>query len=145
MAALEARLGYRFRDAGRLTRALTHASFAHEHPPAAHNEALAFLGDAALALVVAERLFARDPDAPVGRLTTRRADLVSRATLARWAAALDLGPMLRLGRGAAATGGTARASVLAEALEALFGAIYLEGGLEALRGVVARLAGEGPW
>jgi ribonuclease-3 len=98
------------------------------------------VGDAALGLVVAERLFADDPTAPVGALTTRRAEIVSGATLARWAAALELGSMLRLGRGAAATGGAERASVLAEALEAVFGAIYLEGGLDALRPVVGRLA-----
>jgi ribonuclease-3 len=81
----------------------------------------------------------------VGTLTRRRAEVVSGATLARWAAALELGGLLRLGRGEAATGGAARASTLAEALEALLGAIYLEGGLEALRPVVARLAGWSPW
>ena len=77
MAALEQRLGHRFRDSELLVRALTHASYANEHPPLGHNEALAFVGDAALGLVVAERLVAEDSTAPVGVLTPRRAELVS--------------------------------------------------------------------
>ncbi len=124
---------------------MTHASWAHEHPPTVHNEALAFVGDAALGLVVAERLFREDPAAPVGRLTARRAEIVSGASLARWAAALELGGLLRLGRGEAASGGAARPSTLAEALEAVLGAVYLEGGLPALRAVVGRLADGAPW
>ncbi len=76
-----------------------------EHPPAEHQLALAFLGDAVLALVVAEHLVRAEPAAPVGRLTARRAALVADETLARWAAALELGPLLRLGRGAEQSGG----------------------------------------
>jgi ribonuclease-3 len=95
--------------------------------------------------VVAERLFLEDPAAPVGRLTARRAEIVSGASLARWAAALELGGLLRLGRGEAASGGAARPSTLAEALEAVLGAVYLEGGLPALRAVVGRLADGAPW
>ncbi len=134
------RLGYVFSDGSLLEQALTHTSYANEHPPAAGNERLALLGDAALALVVAEQLLAAAPDAPVGVLTPQRAALVSGANLARWAAELGLGDLLRLGRGEEQTGGRARESVLATAIEAVLGAVYLEGGLAAVRRVVARLA-----
>jgi ribonuclease-3 len=138
--ALEERLGHCFRDAALLERALTHASYAHEHPPTAHNEGLALLGDAALSLVVVEHLLAAVSDAPVGVLTPRRADLVSGANLARWAEALDLGALVRLGRGEEQTGGRTRASILATTVEAVLGAIHLDGGLEAVRVAVRRLA-----
>ena len=141
LARLEDGVGHRFRDLGLLARALTHPSFAHEHPPRTHHEALALLGDAALSLAVAEHLHTADPDAPVGVLTSRRAEIVSGANLARWATALELGGMLRLGRGEEQTGGRARASILATTLEAVLGAIYLEAGPETLRAAVARLAG----
>lgn len=140
VAELERRLGYRFRDPGLLEHALTHASYANEHPPAADHARLAFLGDAALALVVADRVIADDPAAPAGVLTSRRAELVTDARLARWAIELDLGALLRLGRGEDQSGGRARDSILAAALEAVFGAIYAEGGLDALRDTVGRLA-----
>jgi len=140
VAELERRLGHRFRDPARLEQALTHASYANENPPAPDNAGLALLGDAALGLVVAEHLLASDPTAPVGVLTEQRAALVSGEQLARWAGALELGPLLRLGRGEDLTGGRARESVLATALEAVLGAIYLEGGLAAVRLVVSRLA-----
>ena len=140
MAELEQRLGHRFRDSELLVRALTHASYANEHPPAADHARLAFLGDAALALVVADHLSADDPAATVGVLTVRRAELVTGARLARWAVALDLGPLLRLGRGEDQSGGRARDSILASALEAVLGAIYAEGGLEPVRSAVGRLA-----
>ena len=140
MALLEERLGHRFRDRELLERAFVHASYAHEHPPVLHHEGLAFIGDAALALVVAERLFAEEPAAAVGRLTPRRAELVSGANLARWAAALELGPLLRLGRGADLTGGRDRDSILATTLEALLGVLYLEDGLDAVRRAVGAMA-----
>ena len=140
VAELERRLGYRFRNPALLECALTHASYANEHPPAADHARLAFLGDAALALVVADHLSADDPAAPVGVLTVRRAELVTGARLARWAAELDLGPLLRLGRGEDQSGGRARDSILASALEAVLGAIYAEAGLEPLRSAVGRLA-----
>jgi ribonuclease-3 len=89
---------------------------------------------------VAERLLAADPAAPVGVLTPRRAALVADPVLAGWAAALALGPLLRLGRGADQTGGRATPSILATALEAVVGALYLEAGLPAVRALVARLA-----
>jgi ribonuclease-3 len=141
LAALERRIGHDFADRARLVRALTHASYAAEHPPSEHQLALAFLGDAVLALVVAERLLRAEPHAGVGRLTAKRAALVADEALARWAAGLGLGALLRLGRGAEQTGGRETASMLATALEALLGALSEEAGLPAVRRVVDELAG----
>jgi ribonuclease-3 len=112
-----------------LGQALTHASYAHEHPPAAHNETLAFLGDAVLGLVVADLLVRDDPDAGPGSLTIRRAELVSTRTLAAWARELGVDACLRLGRGEAQGGGRDKDSVLASAVEAVLAALYLRGGL----------------
>lgn len=140
LEALEQRLGHHFRDRDLLLQALTHASYANEHPPATDNERLALLGDAVLALMVTERLLTAAPDAPVGVLTPRRAELVADAALARWASHLGLGPLLRLGRGEQLTGGGDKASVLATAFEAILGAVYLDGGLPAARAVVGRLS-----
>ena len=124
-----------------LARALTHASYANEHPPEADQEPLAFVGDAALGLVVAEHLVVHAPDAPVGVLTPERAAIVSGANLARWAATLGLGALVRLGRGEDLTGGRERDSILATTLEAVLGAVYLEAGLDGVRRIVGRLAG----
>lgn len=135
------RLGHRFLDVALLERALTHSSWANEHPPSLNQEPLAFVGDAALALVVAEKLVADDVAAPVGVLTPRRAEIVSGANLARWAAELGLGALLRLGRGEDLTGGRVRESILATTLEAVLGVIYMEGGLPAVRAAVQRLTG----
>ena len=140
LEALEGRLGYSFRNRALLRRALTHASYSNEHPPERDNESLAFLGDAVLALVVTERLWETAGDGPVGVLTPRRAALVAGDSLARRAAEVGLGAFLRLGKGEELTGGRRKESVLATALEALLGAIYVERGLPAVRGVVARLA-----
>jgi ribonuclease-3 len=134
------RLGHTFRDPELLRQALTHRSFTNENPGAPDNERLALLGDAVLALVVAERLLAAAPEEPVGVLTPRRAALVSGENLARWAGSLELGAHLRLGRGEEQMGGRAKESVLATALEAVVGVIYLEAGLAAARGAVALLA-----
>ena len=139
LAALEARLGHAFADRDLLLEALTHRSWANEHPGARDNEALAFVGDAVLGLVVAEHLAASEP-AAVGVLTPRRAELVSGASLARWAERLSLGDCLRLGRGEAQTGGHAKESVLATALEAVLGAVYREAGLPGAARVIAALA-----
>jgi len=141
LRALEATLGHRFADARVLARALTHASYANEHPPEPDQEPLAFVGDAALGLIVAEQLLARAPEAPVGVLTPERAAIVAGANLARWAATLQLGPLLRLGRGEDLTGGRDRESILATTLEAVLGAVYLEAGLDGVRRIVGRLAG----
>jgi ribonuclease-3 len=141
IAALEDALGHRFADRDLVIRALTHASYAAEHPGTPHQQALAFLGDAVVALVVAEQLWRAEPEAAVGPLTSRRAALVADETLARWAAALDLGPHLRLGRGAEQTGGRQTVSILATTLEALLGALFADAGLPAARRVVGGLAG----
>ena len=139
-AVLGPRLGHTFRDPVLLQEALTHRSFTNENPGAPDNERLALLGDAVLGLVVAERLLAAAPAEPVGVLTPGRAALVSGENLARWAGALDLGAHLRLGRGEEQMGGRAKESVLATALEAVVGVVYLEAGLDAARGAVALLA-----
>jgi ribonuclease-3 len=138
--ALGRGLGHEFEDGGLLLQALTHRSYANEHHPEPDNESLAFLGDAVLALVVAEQLWMTMPGAPVGLLTPRRADVVSGANLARWAERLDVGAYLRLGRGEQRMGGHAKESVLATALEALLAVVFLEGGLAAARRAVALLA-----
>jgi len=139
VAGLERRLGYRFVDPALLERALTHASYAHEHPPAAHHDRLAFLGDAVLGLVVAEQVIAADLDASVGILTPRRAEVVSSTRLARFALALELPPLLRLGRGEDRSGGRERESILATTLEAVLGAVYLDGGIDAARAAIGRV------
>lgn len=136
---LEAQLGCRFRDPDLLSRALTHPSYAHEHPPAAHNETLAFLGDAVVGLVVAELGAARAPQEGAGALTQRRAGLVSARSLARWATHLGLPAHLRLGRGEALTGGGGKESILATAFEAVVAAVYLDAGLPAAQKLIALL------
>jgi len=139
--ALEDRLGHRFANRPLLERALTHASYSAEHPGAPHQQALAFVGDAVLALVVAEQLWLTEPQAPVGQLTLWRAELVADETLARWAVVLELGVLLRLGRGAEQTGGRETVSMLATTLEAVLGVLYAEAGLPVVRRVVGGLAG----
>jgi ribonuclease-3 len=142
---LEVRLGYAFRDRTLGETALTHTSWINEASAAGRtdNERLEFLGDAVLALVVSDLLMRRLPEGAEGDLTRARAALVSEGGLARAASALDLGGWIFLGRGEERTGGRARPSILANALEALMGAIYLDGGLGEALGVAARLfAGE---
>ena len=119
--------------------ALTHPSYAHEHPPAEHNETLAFLGDAVLGLVVADLLVRGTPGAGPGSLTIRRAELVSTRGLASWARELGVDACLRLGRGEAQGGGREKESVLASALEAVLAALYLDGGLAPVVSVVRQL------
>ncbi len=126
---LEDRLGHCFKRRELLVAALTHRSFANEHN-ADHNERLEFLGDAVLSLVTAEILFERYPRADEGVLTQYRAGLVRAAKLAELAEVLGLGPHLRLGVGEDTSGGRARESVLAAALEATVCALYLDGGLD---------------
>ncbi len=140
VGVLEERLGHRFKDRDLLLRALTHLSYANEQPPALDNDGLAFLGDAVLSLIVAEHLWETAGTEPVGVLTPRRASVVSGENLARWAEVLELGPLLRLGKGEELTGGRTKRSVLATAFEAILGVVYLEDGLAAARLVVKRLA-----
>ena len=134
------RLGHAFGDGALLEQALTHSSFANEHPGTRDNGALAFLGDAVLGLVVGEHLWRSFPDEPEGLLTPKRAELVSGANLSRWATVLGLGPLLRLGRGEEQMGGRDKESLLATAFEAVLAVVYLEGGLDAARRAVASLA-----
>jgi ribonuclease-3 len=130
-------LGYKFTDEALLQRALTHRSLAYETDPQsllnpnADNEQLEFVGDAVLGLVVAEALFRRFPQSHEGELTQLRASLVSRKHLSAMAALLDLGSMLRLGKGEERSGGRSKAALLSNALEAVIAAIYLDGGLKA--------------
>jgi ribonuclease-3 len=139
---LKARLGHSFAHPELLARALTHPSYAHEHPPAAHNEALAFVGDAVVGLVVAELLLARAPEDGAGPLTQRRSAVVSESGLAAWATRLDLAGQLQLGRGEEQGGGRTKPSILATAFEAVVAALYLDGGLEPARKLIARLLPE---
>lgn len=123
--------GYRFRQQDLLQQALTHRSAG-----APHNERLEFLGDALVNLIVAEALYARWPQADEGALTRARAELVRESALALIARTLDLGAKLTLGPGEMKSGGHRRDSILADALEAMVGAIYLDAGFEACRAVV---------
>jgi ribonuclease-3 len=133
-AQLADRLGLRFTDLGLLAQALVHSSYTNEQPPPARsNDRLEFLGDAVVALVISEALFARYPDADEGELTTRRAAIVSAGGLARIAGRLQLGDYVVLGHGASIAGERARNSILAGAFEAVTGALYEEQGLEAAR------------
>jgi len=137
--AIEKRLGYRFRRPELLERAITHRSFAKEQGSEEHYERLEFLGDAVLKLVTAEWLFERHPEQREGPLSKQLAHLVSATALATYAASLALGEELRLGVGEERTGGRAKHSLLADSLEAVFGAVYLDGGLDGARPVIRRL------
>lgn len=133
LRALEQRLGHRFSDLSLLDRALTHASRANEAPSGdvRDNEALEFLGDAVLGLVIADLLHRRDPEGDEGLKSRTRAHLVAAASLARRAGTLALPDLLLLGRGEERTGGRRKATLWADAYEALIAALYLDGGLEA--------------
>lgn len=124
-------LGYELREHGLLVRALTHRSTSSEN-----NERLEFLGDALLGFVIAEALWKRFPDADEGRLSRLRASLVKRESLATLAHGLDLGAYLRLGAGELRSGGHARESILADALEAILAAVYLDAGFAAAQEVI---------
>ena len=136
---LQSDLGYAFRDPSLLEQALTHRSFAHEHPPARDNETLEFLGDAVLGFLVADLLTRKFPDGGAGGLTQRRALLVSGKTLAGFAQDLGLGEHLRLGRGEALTGGREKETILAASFEAVIAAMYLDGGIDAATEFVGRI------
>jgi ribonuclease III len=133
------RLGYDFADGELLTLALTHRSWCAENAGQHSNERLEFLGDAVLGMIVTEFLFDRFPDMPEGELAKTRAAVVSADPLARVAASLRLGDALRLGKGEDASGGREKTSLLADGMEAVIGAIYLDGGYEPTRSLVLRL------
>jgi ribonuclease-3 len=129
--SLEAVIGYRFKSPDLLKQALSHKSFASESGSGIYNERLEFLGDSVLASVVAHQLFIEYPNEPEGTLSKKKSLLVSRPSLAAWGEELALGRHLYLGIGEETTGGRTRLSLLANAVEALIGAIYLDGGYEA--------------
>jgi len=138
-AELQSRLGYLFRDESFLRLALTHPSIAHEANAAtAHNQRLEFLGDSVLGLVLTRALFETFPAADEGALTKSRAKLVNAGSLAAHGRSLGLGAHLILSRGEENTGGRERASALADAYEALLGAVFLDGGFEVARDFVLR-------
>jgi ribonuclease III len=134
---LEARIGYRFKRGALLEQALTHRSFGSPH-----NERLEFLGDGVLDCVVAEELYARFPDLPEGALSRLRANLVRQASLAGVARAIELSGFMKLGEGELASGGAERPSILADGLEAVYGAVFLDGGYDAVRAVIRRSFGD---
>jgi ribonuclease-3 len=140
LQVLEERIAYRFRDRGLLEHALTHRSRAHEDETGGvtDNESLEFLGDAVLGFIVADRLFHAFPDSTEGDKSKMKAALVSAASLARLSMHLDLGRYLLLGRGEEKTGGRRKQTLLADGYEALIAALYLDGGLEAVRRFVHR-------
>ena len=143
MADLAAALGVPLEDT-LLERALTHRSYAYEHGGLPHNERLEFLGDAVLGIVITDALYRGFPDLPEGKLAKLRASIVSMRSLAEVARAIDsggLGAYLRLGRGEETTGGRDKASILADTLEALLGAVYLQHGLAVAEQVIHRLFG----
>ena len=137
---LEAALGYRFRNVTLLQNALTHSSYANErwHNSLLSNERLEFLGDSILGMVVAEYLYRNFPDRPEGELTRMRADMVCETSLAAIAGRLDLGKHLLLGHGEERFGGRTRASILADAVESVIAASFLDGGMAAAEGIITR-------
>lgn len=130
---LEAAIGYSFRDVTLLQNALTHSSYANErwHNSLASNERLEFLGDSVLGMVTAEHLYRTFPNRPEGELSRIRADLVCEASLAQVAGHLGLGSHMLLGHGEEQGGGRQRHSILADAVESVIAAIYLDGGFQA--------------
>ena len=137
---LETAIGYRFHNIILLQKALTHSSYANErwHDGLMSNERLEFLGDSILGMVVAEYLYQNFPDRPEGELTRMRADMVCEASLAGIADRLCLGQHLLLRHGELQSGGRSRASILADAVESVIAASFLDGGMDAARGIIER-------
>lgn len=151
LTKLETSLGHRFERPELLERAVTHRSWAHERLKGspdirireAENESLEFIGDSVLGLAIAEALFARNPESPEGELTLMKHRLVSTTTLSKIAEGLDLGRYLRLGRGEERSGGRTKPQLLANVLEAIIGAIFLDSGYVSARAFITRVfAGE---
>ena len=137
--ALDRALGVRFHDAGLRKAALTHRSFAFEQELTVTNERLEFLGDSVLGLVVTDMAYASYPDCPEGQLAKLRAAIVNMQALADVARGLGIGELVLLGKGEEQSGGRDKASILADALEAIFGAVYLDEGLDRARALIVRL------
>jgi ribonuclease-3 len=135
--SLRDRIGHAFARPALLAQALTHRSFGADH-----NERLEFVGDSVLNCVIAAVLYARFPAVAEGDLSRIRANLVNRDTLARLAAQLDVGSAMRLGEGELKSGGKGRPSIMADALEAVFGAVFVDGGFEAARRVIESVYAE---
>jgi ribonuclease III len=137
---LERRIGYRFRDRGMLEHALTHRSRVHEDASGGvfDNESLEFLGDSVLGFVIADILFRRFPQHNEGQKSKLKASIVSAASLARLGEKINLGEFLILGRGEEKTGGRRKHALIADSYEALIAAIYLDGGIEPVRGFIER-------
>ena len=141
MKELETKLGYSFQDALLLQHALTHSSYANEHRAEGmtSNERLEFLGDSVLGMVVADHLYRTHPNMPEGDLTRTRAALVCEESLYEVAKSLNLGSYLRLGKGEDAGGGRSRPSILADAVESVLAAVYLDGGIAQVRRLIRTL------
>lgn len=140
LGRLEERIGYQFRDRALLQQAMTHSSFTNEQKinKAQNYERLEFLGDAVLELAASEFLFREYPEVPEGELTKQRASMVCEPSLAFCARDLELGSFIRLGKGEESTGGRNRDSITSDAMEALIGAIYLDGGMAEARSFIDR-------
>jgi ribonuclease-3 len=138
LAILEHALGYSFRDPGVLSAALVHRSYHAEHPEVGHNERFEFLGDAVLGLAITASLFAEYPGMPEGQMAKVKAAAVSREELAAVARKVDLARYLLLGRGEESTGGRDKTSILADAMEAIIAAVFLDAGYEAANRFVLR-------
>ena len=139
MTTLEEKLGYEFRDPALLENALTHSSCANESRGRRQsNERLEFLGDSILGMVVADHLYRNHPDLPEGELTRTRAALVCEGSLVEVAQCLELGAYLKLGKGEEAGGGRERPSIIADAVEAVLAAVYLDGGIGSARKLIQK-------
>ena len=140
MKTLESKLGYQFQNPKLLDHALTHSSYANEHHlgSISSNERLEFLGDSVLGMIVADHLYRTFPDLPEGDLTRIRANLVCEGSLVLVAKEWELGRYLKLGKGENACGGRSRPSILADAVEAVLAAVFLDGGLEHDRDIIQR-------
>ena len=140
MKTLEEKIGYSFRDRSLLENALTHSSYANENKALGlqSNERLEFLGDSVLGMVTADYLFRTHPDLPEGDLTRTRAALVCEGSLVEVAHQLELGSYLKLGKGEDAGGGRERPSIVADAVEAVLAAVYLDGGIGSARKIIQK-------
>ena len=139
---LEAALGHEFTEPAYLAQALVHRSYCAEHPEAESNERMEFLGDAVLGLSVTVHVYDEYPDLPEGELAKLRASVVNAEVLAAVALEIDLGPALQLGKGEDASGGRTKPSILADAVEAVIAAVYLDGGWDAADRLVLKLVGD---
>ena len=142
LTRLQTALGHTFSESSHLEAALVHRSYCAEHPDARPNERLEFLGDAVLGLSVTRHVFDAYPDLPEGELAKLRASVVNAEALAAVAEELDLGNALLLGKGEDASGGRSKPSILADAMEAVIAAVYLDGGWAAADAFVLRVLGE---